>query len=411
MLGKRMIGMAISVMLAFSVFAAGSKESSSQKNDVQSMSFAQMTEAARGTTVSFYGWGGDEALNKWLDTVFAAKMKEKYDITMKRVPMDIDLILSKLSGELAAGKANGTIDMIWINGENFKSAKQNNMLFGPFTEKLPNYAKYLDGNNPENTTDFGFPIEGYEAPYGRAQLVLIHDSAVTPDAPKNTAELLAFAKKYKGKVTYPALPDFTGSAFVRNIICDICGYEQFQTMKEDKATVKKAIEPALAYLRELKPYLWKEGKTYPASSVQLNNMFMDGEAVLHITYSPFAVARAIQEGKYPETAQSFVFEKGTVGNTNFIAVAKNAPNKAGAMLAINEMMSAEIQHSRYSNLKTLPVIDNNKLSAAEKKLFEDTKIGKGVLPQGELLQKRIPEMPAGLVPIIEEIWLEEVAGK
>ena len=81
------------------------------------------------------------------------------------------------------------------------------------------------------------------------------------------------------------------------------------------------------------------------------------------------------------------------------------------MIAINEMMSAEMQHSRYSNLKTLPVIDNNKLSAAEKKLFEDTKIGKGVLPQDALLQKRIPEMPAGLVPIIEEIWLEEVAGK
>ena len=29
----------------------------------------------------------------------------------------------------------------------------------------------------------------------------------------------------------------------------------------------------------------------------------------------------------------------------------------------------------------------------------------------ELLSKRLPEMPAQLVPIIEEIWAEDVVGK
>lgn len=28
------------------------------------------------------------------------------------------------------------IDMIWINGENFFSAKENNLLYGPFTQAL-----------------------------------------------------------------------------------------------------------------------------------------------------------------------------------------------------------------------------------------------------------------------------------
>ena len=62
-------------------------------------------------------------------------MKEKYDITMKRVPMDIDQVLSQLSGEIQGGETDGSIDMIWINGENFQSAKkkENNMLYGPFT--------------------------------------------------------------------------------------------------------------------------------------------------------------------------------------------------------------------------------------------------------------------------------------
>ena len=95
------------------------------------MSFDDMKKEAKGSTVTFYGWGGDEVLNKWLDDVFAPDMKEKYDIKMERVPMDIDQILSQLSGEMEGNKKDGDIDMIWINGENFKSAKEKNMLYGP----------------------------------------------------------------------------------------------------------------------------------------------------------------------------------------------------------------------------------------------------------------------------------------
>ena len=34
-------------------------------------------------------------------------------------------------------------------------------------------------------------------------------------------------------------------------------------MDADEEAVRKAIEPAIEYLKELKPYLWNEGKTYP----------------------------------------------------------------------------------------------------------------------------------------------------
>ena len=73
-----------------------SKDSSDKKNSkVEEMSFDDMKKEAKGSTVTFYGWGGDEVLNKWLDDVFAPDMKEKYDIKMERVPMDIDQILSE----------------------------------------------------------------------------------------------------------------------------------------------------------------------------------------------------------------------------------------------------------------------------------------------------------------------------
>lgn len=373
--------------------------------------FATLIGQAQGTTVTFYGWGGDDERNKWLDTVVATALKEKYDITLERVPMDIDQILAKLSGEKQAGTEEGSIDMIWINGENFYSAKENGLLFGPFAENLPNYQKYIDADAEENQYDFGYPIEGYEAPYSKAQMVLINDSVKTPERPKNTAELLAFVQKYPGKVTYPAPPDFTGSAFVRNVIYDIVGYEQFMDMPADKDTLKAAIEPALEYLRGLNPYLWNEGKTFPATSNEVENMFADGELYMSMSYGPYSVAVNIEKGIFPDTARAFLFDNGMIGNTNYIAIAANSPHKAAAMVAINEILSAEIQASQYSVLKSLPVVDYDKLSTEEKALFDSVDIGQGTLTQDELLSKRVPEMPADLVPIIEEIWQEEVVGK
>lgn len=373
--------------------------------------FDTILEEAKGKTVSFYGWGGDEDRNRWLNETVAPILKEKYDITLDVVGMNIDEILAKLSGEKQAGVEEGSIDMIWINGENFYSAKENNLLFGPFTDQLPNLEKYIDVDDEEVKNDFGFPIEGYEAPYGKAQMVFINDSGLTPETPKNTDEFLEYAKKYEGKITYPALPDFTGSAFVRTLIYDIVGYEQFMDMQADKAVVKEAIEPALEYLRELNKYLWNQGQTFPATSGEVDNMFQDEEIVMTMSYAPYSVAIGIEKGIYNDSAQSFLFDKGTVGNTSYMAIAKNAPNKAAAMVAINEIISAEVQATQFEELRTLPVVSYDKLSSEEKVIFDSIDLGQGVLPQDELLSKRLPEMPANLVPIIEEIWAEEVVGK
>lgn len=413
---KKLVSLLLATTMMVSLVACGGKEAGQKsepkaEKSIEEMSFDEMKEAAKGTTVTFYGWGGDEKLNEWLDTTFAETMKEKYDITMERVPMDIDQVLSQLAGEVQGGEEEGSIDMIWINGENFQSAKENNMLYGPFTEKLPNFQEYVDTENEDVTLDFAYPTEGYEAPYGKAQFVMLADTAKTPDFPTSTEELKKFVQKYPGKVTYPALPDFTGSVFVRNVIYDICGYEQFLNMKAEKEVVREAVAPAMEYLRSLNPYLWNEGKTFPDSSTTLDGMFADGEVALFMTYGAYDVAVKIADGAYPETVQSFQFEKGTIGNTNFMAIGKNSGNKAGAIVAINEMLSPEIQADRYDTMKVLPVLDNSKLLEEQKALFDKVDLGKGTIPQDELLSKRLPEMPAELVPIIEEIWAEEVVGK
>ena len=270
---------------------------------------------------------------------------------------------------------------------------------------------YIDVNDPETLNDFCMPIDGYEAPYGKAQMIMFNDSAVTPEAPASAEEFMEYCKKYAGKVTYPALPDFTGSAFVRNLIYELCGWEQFQTMEADYETVKAAIEPALEYLRALNPYLWNEGKTFPDSSTTVDAMFADGELVMNMSYGPFAVATGIANGTYTDTTRTFVFDNGTIGNTNYMAIAFDSPNKAGAMVVIDAIISGDLQLTQYEELRSLPVVATEKLSAEEKAAFDAVVIGEGVLSQAELLAHRLPEMPASLVPVIEEIWLNEVVGK
>lgn len=414
---KKLIALLLTAAMALGLAACAKPAETAQTGeaaaafDVSTADWDAIVEAAKGTTVTFYGWGGDEERNNWLNTTVASYLKDNYDITLEVVGMNIDDILAKLSGEKQAGTETGTIDMIWINGENFYSAKENGLLWGPFTDKLPNMEAYIDMEDPETLKDFCMSIEGYEAPYGKAQMVLYNDSAVTPEAPNSAEELLEYCKKYQGKVTYPALPDFTGSAFVRNLIYEICGWEQFQTMEADRDTVKAAIEPALEYLRELNPYLWNEGKTFPESSTTVDAMFADGELVCSMSYGPFAVATGIAQGTYTDTTRTFVFDKGTIGNTNYMAIAYDSPNKAGAMVAINAVISADVQLTQYSELRTLPVVATEKLNDDEKAAFDAVDLGEGVLSQAELLAHRLPEMPANLVPIIEDIWLTDVVGQ
>ena len=328
---KRIAALLLSTVMAFSLTACGNsaktektdnKETKQTTEAVEDMSFDEMVDAAKGTTVTFYGWGGDDSLNDWLDNYYAPRLKEKYDITLERVPMDIDAILSQLSGEISTDKKDGDIDMIWINGENFKTCKENNMLYGPFAEELPNFQSYIDTDDEETNADFCFPIEGYEAPYGKAQLVMIADTAVTPDLPTNTDEFMEFCKANKGKVTYPALPDFTGSAFVRNVIYDICGYEQFMDMEADKETVKAAIEPALEYLRELNPYLWNEGKTFPKDSTALTNMYSDGEVVMDISYGLLSIIPKDKEGNPIEDLEEYAIMEENQELKAWVAIAR-----------------------------------------------------------------------------------------
>lgn len=411
---------AAGVAMAFGGVLAGCSGGSNGNAAVESAAeidysnWDAVLEAAKGQTVSWYGYGGDTARNEWIESVLVPSLKENYDITLELVGMDINDILTQLSGEMQADpNATGSIDFIWINGENFYSTKENGYLWGPFTDYLPNMQEYVDGEAADIAYDFGSPVEGYEAPYAKAQMQMWVDGATITETPKNPEEFLAFCQAHSGQVTYPQPGDFTGTAFISCLIAGVIGKEEFEKLSTmtnpTEEEVKAIIDPGLEYLRSLNPYLWNQGTTFPADSTTVGTMYADGELVLNMGYG--APQADVDNGALPDTTRSFVFDTGTVGNTNYMAIAANAPHKAAALVAINEVMSPKMQLDQYETLGNITVLDMDKLSEEDRSAFDSVELGSTQLPLAELLDVRVAEAAGPVIPVIEQLWLDEVVGK
>ena len=375
--------------------------------------WSAVLEAAKGSKVSWYGWGGSEPRNTWINNTLAKRLKDNYDVTLELVGMNINDILTKLSGEMQAGVKEGTIDFIWINGENFFSTKESGYLWGPFCTFLPNFNNYVDAQSPDIAYDFGSPTEGFEAPYGKAQMQMWYDSAKITSVPKNPNEFLQFCKDHKGMVTYPEPGDFTGTAFISCLIAGVVGKAEFEKLSKMQSPTVEAVEavvgPGMEYLRSLNPYLWKEGKTFPSDSTMVATMYADGELVINMGYG--APESLVKSGQLPGTTRSFIFDTGTVGNTHFMAIAANAPHKAAALVAINEVLSPEMQLSQFKDLSYISVLDIDSLPASQKTAFEGVTLGVTELPLSTLLDHRVAEVSGRAIPLLEQIWLNQVPGK
>ncbi|MFV0519082.1 MAG: ABC transporter substrate-binding protein [Lachnospirales bacterium] len=359
-------------------------------------------------TVTFYGWGGDENVNQWIDNYVAKEVMEKYNIELKRVGMNIDEVLLKLSNEKQGNDSSGDIDIMWINGENFNLAKSYDVLAEPFTDELINLEKYVDTSADFVNFDFNVPIEGQEAPFGLSHLVFVGESANIA-LPMSAEELLQVAKDNVETITYPAPPDFTGSAFVRNIIYDVVGYDVVQNASNDKEELREVLMPAFDYLNELEPYLWENGTTYPKDEAIMQKMYSDGQLNMTMSYTALLGPRNIKDGIFSETSETFVFDKGNIGNCHYLSIPFNSPNYEAALKVIDFILTPEAQASKLDidNWGDLTVLDVEKLSEDERELISST----SEAYTEDMMERRLPEVDSNKITIIEELWEEEVLKK
>lgn len=379
--------------------------------DVSKMDWSEIENQAKDTEVRIFMWGGDENINRYIDQWAAPRLKEKHNVTLIRTPMDAPEFLQKLMTEKKAGLETGTMDIIWINGENFKNAKENELLSQPFVEALPNYKAYIDTNSDSIRYDFGTPTEGLEAPWGRVQFVYLYDSAKIPTPPRNFEELANWVKANPGRFTYPAPEDFTGNAFLRHLLYDSVGVKPLLEKGFDQSFVEVNTQEMWNYLKDIEPYLWRKGETYPQSLSHLDQLFSQGEVWVNMGYNEARAEPLIKQGVFPETTKSFVMESSSIGNTHFLAIPFNSPNSAGAMVAINFLLSPEAQFSKLDpiNWGDNTVLDQEKLTPEYREKLLALNRGESVLPSDELQASFQPEVSPEFVSWIKEKWLSEIA--
>lgn len=374
------------------------------KNDWQSIE-----NKARGTNVAFATWAGDEARNRFFQREVARNLKEKYDINLQIVPLgDTAEAVSKLLNEKSAGKsAGGSIDMVWINGENFRAAKQGELLWGKFADFLPNI-KYYDAEAGQR--DFGTAIENLEAPWQKAQFVFAYDSARFSEPPRSIDRLGDWIKANPGRFTYIAPPDFTGSAFLRHVLFHFGGgADKFQTFDEE--LYKNASAKTFAFLNEIKPFLWRKGETYASSPKELDRLFANGEVDFAFAYGANFASERIKRGEYPPTVRTFVLDSGTIANYNFLTVPFNANNPAGALVVINYLLSPEFQIEQSRALGSIYPHKLNALSDDERKTVLQIERGAATLSAEELDAHSIPEADSEYLQRLEKDWREKVLLK
>ncbi|AJY52221.1 MULTISPECIES: ABC transporter substrate-binding protein [Halomonadaceae] len=363
---------------------------------------------AEGQTVYWNAWGGDTRTNRYIDWV-AEQMQAQYGVDVEHVKLDdTGSAVARVLGEKQAGNHDeGSIDLIWINGENFAAMRDNDLLFGPFAEALPHFALTNADENPEVVTDFTLPTEGYESPWGKAQITFYYDSAQTETPPKDIQSLLAWARANPGQFSYPRIPDFTGSTFLKQALIELTEQDEALYQPLSESDFETVTEPLWTYLDALHPHLWRSGRSFPDSGPHLRTLMSDGELSLAFSFYPTDAAVAVMEYELPDSVRSYVLEGGTLGNVHFVAIPYNSPHKAGAMVLANYLLSTEAQAEKQSLAMwgDRSVLDINQLDTDAQALFEQGDRHPSELP-ADALSNTLPEPHPSWMTALQDAWLE-----
>ena len=364
-------------------------------------------ERARGQTVYFNAWGGSQQINDYIAWA-AWEIQDRYGVELRHTKVaDTADVVSRILAEKTAGRTEGgSVDLVWINGENFAAMKRNGLLGPPFTGRLPNFALVDTEGKPTTLVDFTVPTDGLESPWGMAQLVFMYDSARLAEPPDSMAAMLDYVRANPGRFTYPLPPDILGTTFLKQALIELADDREPLLRPVSQADFAAVTAPLWDYLDRLHPLLWRRGETFPASGEATLQMLDDGEIDISFTFNPGAASAAIADGRLPDTVRTYVLAGGTLGNTHFVAIPFNSSAREGAMVVADFLLSPEAQLRKEDPAiwGDPTVLSMDRLSAADREAFAALPRGIATLAP-EALGRPILEPHATWTDALETAWL------
>ncbi len=396
-------------LLASACSAAGAPPEDTSAVGAPEQSWDQVVEEAQGQTVSLWMWGGDTQGNAYVDDVLAPAA-EKLGVTLNRVPItDTKDAINRILAEKQAGRTDGSVDLVWVNGDNFRTGQQAGIWLCDWADDLPSSA-FTAADDPLLANDFGTPVNGCESPWHKAQFTFVYDAARVPDPPRTMSDLLDWIRMNPGRFTYPAPPDFTGSVFVRQALyASAGGYANVPAEFSQEAYDE--VTPRLwDTLADLRGSLWRSGQTYPKDTNQLDELFATGAVDFTMTYGPATLTERVADGTFPSTTTVLTLEEGTIGNASFLAIPTTSGNAAGAQVVANLALSPAQQVA-----KADPGVWGQFTALDVAALPTDAALAfaalptSPVVPRYDVLSRNAnPELAAAWVPALDEGWRRNV---
>jgi putative thiamine transport system substrate-binding protein len=365
---------------------------------------AALYEAARGQTVYFNAWGGDPAINDYIQWV-AEQVARDYDIELRHVKVgDIAETVVRIRAEKAAGReTDGSVDLLWINGENFAALKRANLLHGPWALTAPGTER-VHWQSETVQRDGNLATEGFEMPWGSSALTLFYDSARVSAPPRSPQALLDVIENHRGRFTYPQPPAFVGSAFLKQLLVLLAAEpERLQRAVEDDFDVVTA--PLWRWLDQAHRSMWRGGRLFPRSGPAQRELVALGELDWMMAYNPSEASRAMRRGELPSSMRGLQFESGALANSHFVAIPFNSGAKQAATVVASFLISPTAQ-ARKADERVwgdTTVLDIARLTTQERAPFDAATRGPATPPP---TTPQVSEPHPSWNDALERAWLE-----
>ncbi len=420
MMNARRISILVASALAIAACSSGAAapRPTTAAGALDATNWSGVLAAAKGQKVRWYVWGGSDSINRFVDKTYGPALTA-LGITLERVPVaDTADAVTTVLAEQKAGKRDGSVDLIWINGENFATLKKANLLFDGWARSIPN-AKLVNWDNPAINVDFGNSVGGAESPWSSAQFQFVYDTTRTPAAelPRSYSALKTWACAHPGRFTYiaPGPGAFQGTRFVKGALYELAGGPAtFATF--DQATWDRTSPTAWKYLNELKPCLWHNGETYPKDENELHKLFANNEVDFTITQAAAGPGALMADGLVPKTAKAFVFDKNSIGDFNYVAIPSNASHQAAAMVLANLLLDPAMQAAQIVPANGFGLgyaIDATRVTDSSQRAALATataQIGPSATDAAELAKALVSDAAAPYQDLVEKGWRTNIVG-
>ena len=379
----------------------------------QAVDFDLMAKKARGQTVYFNAWGGSPQINSYIAWA-GSQIKARYGVTLVHVKLtETADAVARILAEKSAGKTrDGSVDLIWVNGENFASLKRQGLLRSDsWAFALPSFS-YTDADAlPGIISDFANPTDGLESPWGRAQLVFGYDTQFVSNPPRSAEELANWIEKNPGRFTFPQPPDFTGTSFLKQILLEVGPDKAIFAAPAREADTKAALAPLFAWLDRVRPHLWRGGVNYPPNYTAMVQLLGDGELAIAMAFNPAEFSNGISQGILPDSVRTYIHDSGTLANVHFVAIPFNAAAADGAQVVANFLLSpeAQIRKANPDIWGDPTVLSIPKLDAEDAAAFAALPRGRATLGPADL-NRTLPEPHPSWVGVIERAWMARYSG-